>query len=367
MPPMRLVMTLLVRDEDEILEDNLDYHFNRGVDFVLATDHASRDGTPDILQRYARQGLLRFFREEDESYRQAAMVTRMARLAATEHEADWVFHNDADEFWWPQAGSLKDLLAGVPEEVGVLEVPRRNFVAVPPEEGPFHSWMTVREVESRNPLGLPLEPKVAHRADAESQVAQGAHSVAVPGLRLAPRLPLIEIFHYPVRTFAQFERKVVNTGRAYEQAPDIPADLGRDQRELYELHKAGGLADRFRELSTGEEDLKAGLRAGRLIDDRRLAEFMRTAPSPPRSPAPDPGAREFARWLIARVDHLEREERRLWEEVIEVGAERLRLHRHALEVGDAYGAALDELDAVRNSKLMRWTAPVRRLFYRLRG
>jgi hypothetical protein len=367
MPLMRLVMTLLVRDEEEILEDNLDYHYNQGVDFVLATDHASADGTPEILRRYERQGVLRAFWEEDESYRQAEMVTRMARLAATEHGADWVFHNDADEFWWPQAGSLKDLLAAVPGEVGVLEVPRRNFVAVPEDDGPFHRWMTVREVESLNPLGLPLEPKVAHRAHPEAEVAQGGHSVEARGLRVAPRLPLVEVFHFPVRTYAQFERKVVNTGRAYERAPDIPAELGRDQRRLYELHKAGALPDRFQELLTPEEDLEAGLESGRLIDDRRLAEFMRGAPRPPRAPGPDPGALEFARWLLARVEHLEREEQRLRAEVLEVGEERLRLHEHALEVGDAYGATLDELEAVRNSRLMRWTSPARRLIYRLRG
>src|SRR4051812_6429739 len=214
MPRMRLVMTLLVRDEEEILQDNLDYHYNRGVDFVLATDHASQDATPEILRRYERQGMLQAFRVQDESYRQAAMVTRMARLAATEQRADWVFHNDADEFWWPQVGSLKDVLDGVAAEVGVLEVPRRNFVAVPEGDGPFHSWMTVREVESLNPLGLPLEPKVAHRVHPEAEVAQGGHSVTGPGLRLAPRLPLVEVFHFPVRTYAQFERKVVNTGRA---------------------------------------------------------------------------------------------------------------------------------------------------------
>ena len=44
---MKLVMTLLVRDEEDILDANLRFHLDRGVDLVLVTDNGSVDGTAD--------------------------------------------------------------------------------------------------------------------------------------------------------------------------------------------------------------------------------------------------------------------------------------------------------------------------------
>ena len=55
---MRLVMTLKVRDEEDVLEANLRYHLAQGIDFFIVTDNGSVDRTPEILSRYQAAGLL---------------------------------------------------------------------------------------------------------------------------------------------------------------------------------------------------------------------------------------------------------------------------------------------------------------------
>ena len=52
---MKLVMTLLVRDEADIVDAQIAFHLDAGVDFVVATDNRSEDGTTAILERYARE------------------------------------------------------------------------------------------------------------------------------------------------------------------------------------------------------------------------------------------------------------------------------------------------------------------------
>ena len=93
-------MTLLVRDEEDIVADNLDFHLAQGVDEVIVTDNGSVDGTLEILRAYEARSLVRIIVERTDDYSQGRWVTRMARIPADEHDEYCVINNDADEFWW---------------------------------------------------------------------------------------------------------------------------------------------------------------------------------------------------------------------------------------------------------------------------
>jgi len=264
-------MTLLVRDEEDVLEANLGHHFAQGVDFVIATDNGSVDGTLDILRGEESAGRLRLILEPEDTYAQHRWVTRMARLAAAEHRADWVINNDADEFWWPREGDLASTLASVPDDVDVVVAERHNLI-VRPHGRP----MTVRQAVSRQHPGLgdgPLPPKVAHRAHPEITVLQGNHEVeGLSGRTLDDGR--IDILHVPVRSQAQFANKIAKGGAAYARNTELPAEVGYQWRRLHALQQDGSFDEEWQKILLTEDQVAAGLADGSLVEDTRLRDAL---------------------------------------------------------------------------------------------
>ena len=207
---MKLLLTLLVRDEIDIIRSNLDYHLNKGIDFIIATDNGSVDGTREVLKEYEKTGHLKYIYEPHYDYSQDIWVTRMARVACTQYRADWVINADADEFFVSKPATLKDALDKVPRDINVVRVERHDFV--PFERPCLHpppTEMIYRKRQSLNIKGKPLPPKVIHRAVPDITVGQGNHSAKSPSFKDSEMASVeIEIYHYPIRTLAQFETKV---------------------------------------------------------------------------------------------------------------------------------------------------------------
>lgn len=268
---MRLVATLVVRDEADIVEAQIAYHLNAGVDFVLATDHDSHDGTTEILERYEREGRLRLFRESG-PMNESAWRTRMARLAATDHGADWIINTDADEFWMPPRGTLVQALAAVPERFGVVWGLTRHFVPRPEDVPSFAERMTVRVASPApiNELTTPYRPhaKVAHRADPEIIIRFGAHLVFTDRLEPLRNWYPADVLHFPFRTLEQYERKGVR--RAHGDKPlgqYVKAYRAREEGRLAEIYRSSLLVD--------DETLERGRLAGSLVSDTRLRDALR--------------------------------------------------------------------------------------------
>ncbi len=361
---MKLVMTLLVRNEADIVEANLDYHLAQGVDFVIVTDHGSSDGTAELLRPYERAGVAEVLREDGEEHHQGVRVTRMARLALSRHGADWVIHNDADEFWWPLSGSLRDVFASIPADYGQIEVQRRNFLPRPDCAGPFASRLLYRDARSLNGEGGPLEPKVAHRAHPDIVVAPGNHSISGADLRPAPAGELLEIFHFPMRSYEQFERKVLQTGTGYEKLEHRSPEVGRDQLKLLTIHREGGLRQYYDDALLDDAALRCAVEQGSVVLDRRLEDFMAVRPErPPPADRPDgPATRSFLTRALGALLELDEHRHALAQARSETAALERQLATHQAELATA-GAALESL---RGSRLVRWSGPLRRAWYRAR-
>jgi hypothetical protein len=375
---VKLVMTLLVRNEADIIEANLDYHLAQGVDFVIVTDHGSSDGTDELLHRYEQAGAITVLREEGEQHHQSVRVTRMARLALTQHCADWVIHNDADEFWWPLSGSLRDVFASIPPDYGQIEVQRRNFLPSSESVGPFYSRLIYREAQSQNLNGGPLEPKVAHRAHPDVIVAPGNHWISGAKLRPAPAGELLEVFHFPMRSYDQFERKVIQTGIGYEKLEHRSPEVGRDQLKLLQVYREDALGQYYEDALLDDGALQRGLQDGSIVLDRRLEDFMRALPERvPEANRPDgPPTRAFiARALHAFLEldtarqalaHSQAELAATGEARAQAQAEAATLGLEVASLRAELASTGETLRLLLSSRLLRWTAPLRRLWYRVR-
>ncbi len=275
---MKVVLTVLARDEADVIDAQLAFHLNAGVDFVIATDNASQDGTTEILEAYAREGCLHLIREPAEGLRQGEWVTRMAQLAARQFGADWVINSDADEFWWPRNSSLKDVLAAVPEQYGVVHAFWRSF-APRPDDGVFFVERMTARVSSAAPINDPRSfyrpvTKVAHRADPDVIVGRGNHDLVHSDLRPLTTWHPLEVLHFPLRSRAQWSRKVQLQGEAFTK--HIARAGTGYHLTSYDALQRGRIDEQHDSMVVDDEALERGLTDGTLIVDTRLRNVLRS-------------------------------------------------------------------------------------------
>ena len=273
---MKLVMTLLVRNAEEILAANIDFHRRQGVDFFIITNNRSEDATVAIAEDYVRSGIAELLHEDDDDYAQARWVTRMARRAASVHHADWVVNNDDDEFWHSPDGTLREMLEAVPSDQDGLVVDRFNHPPVwNQDDGDFAETMMYREARSLNALGRSLPPKLCHRGFTDIIVAQGNHAATREETELRTRAaPELMISHFPVRGFAAMERKIALGGAAYARNTELAPSIGETWRWLYGLHQASELRAWYDAQCLSAEAISTGLAEGTLLYDDIVSRVL---------------------------------------------------------------------------------------------
>ncbi len=305
---MKLAMTLIVLNEADIIEDNLRYHRAQGVDFFIVLDNGSTDGTVEILERYERTGILKLVQMPGTMLTiQRKGNTQIARLA---HEmgADWVFHNDADEFWWPVTGNLKQAFEQIPEDQGIVLVPRTEFLPRPDGPGSFAERLTIRETRFRRP------PKTAHRTHPAVKL-WSAHPIDIwvkreapprsglvgkPSLRvaathkeereldlvLAPVFP-VGALHFPLRSFEQYRKKIAIADH------NVMWERSAETRALHEAYQEGRLEQVFEDLVLDDDAVAKGLAEGWLVEDTDFRDYLLACPGVLEDAEPPPGSRAW--------------------------------------------------------------------------
>lgn len=284
---MTLALTMMVRDEADIIETMLEFHLAQGVDVVLVTDNGSEDGTREILERYAADGRVQLAHEPVQKKQQGQLVTNMARRAHTEFGADWVINADADEFLRPvdPSTTLGEVFAQLPRSLGAFTVPVVNLVGPPAWSGSGTSRLLWRDHRSESDLHLAgvhaqPTPNAVHIGDPGVVVKQGNHFVSIPSTGRPPAGSELEVLHLPWRSWRQFEHKVEIAGRAYRDNPRLkPSPRHHGMRDYARLQQ-----DRLLPIYLLRQPdpavLVPGADHGPFVHDDSLAQQIATLPTP---------------------------------------------------------------------------------------
>ncbi len=300
-------MTLLVRNEVDVIEGNIRFHLDHGVDFIVATDNGSTDGTKEVLEKYARMGVLHLIHEPSRVFQQQLWVNTMGGLAYQKFSADMIFHSDADELWYSASGSLKRELA-LQQQVDVLSVPVRNML--PANKNGFEQFPLDVTYEVNKPIWKPVK-KVMNEVGWRSfflyrypnkvlyktrrgylSVVQGNHSILPENTqpKLIRQLSSdVEILHFPIRSLEQFRQKTINNGEGLE---NMDLHFGScsihawHAKRWYLLYKQGRLAEEYSRLLDLEAHLAAGILKPLCTQRKQLLGYFERACLEIQRPAP---------------------------------------------------------------------------------
>ncbi|MDY1004978.1 glycosyltransferase family 2 protein [Curtobacterium sp. CFBP9011] len=290
---MILAVTLMVRDEADVLPAWLDHHVAQGFDVFVITDNGSVDGTTDLLAAFAERDDVTVDLRDDPVHRkqQGTVVTGMARDAAAVHGADWVVNADADEFIIPVDRTLtvRQVFERLDPVVGAFFVPVVNLTGELATSGAgverLH-WRDERSADELRAAGLiaPPTPNTVHVGDPSVTVVQGNHRASVANGAPVPEELALEVLHLPWRSWEQYAHRVEVSGRAYEANPDLTPSPRHHGMIDYRRLQEGTLQAVFSLRFVTEDDAATGP----FTRDDGLVDVLRGAGSSSLGAAPDP-------------------------------------------------------------------------------
>ncbi len=257
----KIVMTILVKNEADIIENNIKVHHALGVDAFVVMDNDSTDGTREILEKLKQDIEIEVI-EEKGLYSQKKWMTGLAEIAKKKLGADWVISNDADEFWLPTGNrSIKEVLSF---KGNILVCHRYNMILTNEIEN--HYFNSIYKVENpifydkdrqlqKEKISIVLTkiaPKVIVNPHGLFQISGGNHSaVHIRNMKDAfgrksdrrPKFKDIIVYHYPIRSYEQFEKNIKNRKMLLESGQDIR--MGYHYKRWVRIYNSGSLKEEY--------------------------------------------------------------------------------------------------------------------------
>jgi hypothetical protein len=289
-------MSLIVRDEAEFIAENIRYHAEMGVDCFAVLDNGSKDETYIILNRLRSDFDLSIFSNPEplDKERQSMFLARHLR---EQQRADWLISNDADEFWYPHSGSLKDIIS---PDTPVLAAKRFNFLPryqdiAAADYRFFNNIMLVSRPYGEQPPAPDLQEallypmmlrrfpgKILCALDGLERVHKGNHKVT-HNMGEPVDTDGAVVFHYQIRGYDSFETRVRNHGETVQK---LTGTTSWHLRRWYAAYLQGRLRQEYESLVLTEADVIRLRRDGVIREDRTMeVAISRLSPAHNLSPA----------------------------------------------------------------------------------
>jgi len=253
-PKISLVM--IVKNEEDIIEQHIKFHSNLGVDNFIILDNGSTDNTYEIIKNLSKSIEITLLQDPG-IFHQKKLTTKITKLAYKKYKSDWIINSDADEFWIPKNNkSLKEVLNF---KGGVLQIPRSNMIL----HEDINSWMeseyrvanqilSREDYENSNIVLGKIGRKVIVNPRGYIQTNSGNHSAEHIAFWKKKEFKNIHVYHYPIRSYEQF---LVNV-KIRVEAMKKGAKMGSHIKKWAKLYEEGKLREEFEKMVFDNEKLK---------------------------------------------------------------------------------------------------------------
>lgn len=181
-PISNIVLITMVKDENDIIYQNLVWHFTQGFRKFVIIDNNSSDGTLQLIEKFAEevknQASVFIIKDPIKEYIQSRIMTGGYLFARSIWpETEWFFPVDADEFWVPSI-NLKELLQEIPKQVDAITVNASKYFGIKGQHIENDAKKFYENLKYRQKRVLGGIGKVAFRnIDKNIYIAQGNHSI----------------------------------------------------------------------------------------------------------------------------------------------------------------------------------------------
>jgi hypothetical protein len=257
--PGPIAMLMLVRDEIDIIEQNIEFHLRFGIENFVVTDNGSVDGTRDILADFQRRlgKSMVIIDDAEPAYHQSVRVNRMIQVGKKQFRPRWIISSDADEFWYPASGRYDSEMDG---RKNILNCYWHNFLP-----RPNTMWQQFTDIGDMPGYHGRMSKAFCLARGLFGMYVGNHESRSIP--QIMSRSENIRVYHYPVRSYEQFERKVVQGHRAALKASHQESKAWH-WREYYQYWETGQLLQVYQDLAS----------QNRISQDRTMADLFTAHP-----------------------------------------------------------------------------------------